>query len=193
MKVITISRDYGAGGHSIGTKVAETLGIEFYDRDIIKETALEMGMDPGMLEADEERITKGDSFLRAITPISFDYKDSIFNYERNIIVKIASEGPCVILGRCAGDILQKEGIDCLNVYLYADQVHCAKRVGELLGTQDLNVIAKEMKKRNAARNSYFTYYTGKHLADARNWHMVLDTGILGYETCVKLICDAALA
>ena len=191
MKVITISRDYGAGGHSIGQKVAETLGIEFYDKDIIKETALAMGMSPENVEAAEERITKGDSFIRAITPISFDYKDTIFNYERNVIKKIASEGPCVILGRCAGEILQENEIECLNVYLYADRLHCAKRVGELLGTEDLNVIAKEMKKKNAARNAYFTYYTGKHLQDTKNWHMSLDTGVLGYDTCVKLICEAA--
>ena len=191
MKVITISRDYGAGGHSIGTKVAEQLGIEFYDKDIIKETALAMGMDPGQLADAEEHITKGDSFLRAITPISFDYKDTIFNYEREVIEKIASKGPCVILGRCAGDILMKEGIDCLNVYLFADVVHCARRVGELLHTNDVNVIAKAMKKENASRNSYFSYYTGKQMKDVKNWHLTLDTGFLGYETCIQIICTAA--
>ena len=191
MKVITISRDYGAGGHSIGKRVAKILGIEFYDKDIIKEAALAMGMAPESLEAAEEHITKADSFIRAITPISFDYKDTIFNYEREVIVNIASKGPCVILGRCAGDILQEKGIDCLNVYLYADTIHCAKRVGELLNTDDLNVIAKEMKKQNHTRNAYFSYYTGKQLKDAKNWHMVLDTGTLGYDLCAKLIAEAA--
>ena len=105
MKVITISREYGAGGHSIGTKVAEELGIEFYDKDIIKEAARAMGMSPDQLAAADEHITKADSFIRAITPISFDYKDTIFNYERDFILKTASKGPCVILGRCAGEIL----------------------------------------------------------------------------------------
>ena len=191
MKVITISRDYGAGGHSIGTRVAEALGIEFYDKDIIKGTALAMGMAPEIIASAEEHITKGDSFLRAITPISFDYKDTIFHYEREVIEKIAAKGPCVILGRCAGEILMEKGIDCLNVYLYADVVHCAKRVGEILGTDDLNIIAKTMKKQNASRNAYFSYYTGKQLKDVKNWHMALDTGALGYETCVQIICKAA--
>ena len=191
MKVITISREYGAGGHSIGTKVAQMLGIEFYDKDIIKETALAMGMTPEEVEKGEEQITKRDSFLRAITPISFDYKDTIYSYEREVIEKIAAKGPCVILGRCAGEILMDKGIDCLNIYLYADNFHCAKRVGELLGTDDLGVISKTMKKKNASRNAYFSYYTGKQLNDVRNWHMVLNTGELGYETCVEIICKAA--
>ena len=191
MKVIAISRDFGAGGHSIGRKVANKLGITFYDKDIIKEAALALGMDPGMIAKAEEHITKGDSFLRAITPISFDYKDTIFHYEREVIVKIAAKGPCVILGRCAGDILMEQGMECLNVYLFADAVHCARRVGELLHTNDVNVIAKEMKRQNASRNAYFSYYTGKQMKDSKNWHMTLDTGVLGYDACTDIICRAA--
>ena len=191
MKVITISRIYGAGGHSVGRKVAEELGIEFYDKDIIKETALAMGLDPNNIRSDEEHITKADTFIRAISPISYDYKNTIFNYEREVILKVASEGPCVILGRCAGEILQEEGIDCLNILLFADSIHCGKRVGEILQTDDISAIAKAMKRENASREAYFTRYTGKHLLDSKNWHMTLDTGVLGYDTCVKIICDAA--
>jgi len=191
MKVITISREYGAGGHSIGEKVAEKLGIEFYDKDIIKGAAQAMGMSPDNLKAADETITKRDSFIRAITPISFDYKDTIYNYEKEFILKVAAQGPCVILGRCAGEILQEENIECLNVFLYADAIHRAKRVGEILGTNDANVIARQMKKKSSSRDAYFNYYTGKHLEDVKNWHMSLDTGALGYDTCIDLICQAA--
>lgn len=191
MKVITISRVYGAGGHSVGRTVAERLGIEFYDKDIIKSTALAMGLDPDSIRTDEEHITKADSFIRAITPISYDYKNTIFTYERSVILKIASEGPCVILGRCAGEILQEEGIDCLNVLLFADSIHCGKRIGEIMQTDDVGVIAREMKRQNASREAYFTRYTGKHLMDTKNWHMTLDTGVLGFDTCAKIICEAA--
>lgn len=191
MKVITISRQYGAGGHSIGKKVAKILGIEFYDRDIIKETALAMGMSPDTVKADEETITKGDSFIRAITPISFDYKNTIYNIEKEVILKIASQGPCVILGRCAGEILKEKNIDCLNVFLYADAERRVKRVGELLGTDDPNVIARQMKKTGNSRDQYYYYHTGKHLDDVKNWHMSLDTGTLGYDTCIELVCQAA--
>lgn len=190
MKVITINREYGAGGHSIGTRVAKQLGIEFYDKDIIKDAARAMGLAPEKIETAEEHITKRDAFIRAITPIAFDYKDTIFNYEKEFITRIASQEPCVILGRCAGEILLEAGIDCLNVYLYADTVHRAKRIGEILGTDDLNIISREMKKQTASRNSYYTYYTGKHLGEAKNFHLCLDTGTLGYDKCVQLICDA---
>ena len=191
MKVITISREYGAGGHSIGEKVAEKLGIEFYDKDIIKEAAQAMGMSPDKLAGSDEKITKGDSFIRAITPISFDYKDTIYNYEKEFILKVAQQGSCVILGRCAGEILMEEGIACLNVFLYADAVHRAKRVGEILGTDDTGVIVRQMKKQAHSRDAYYNYYTGKHLEDVKNWHMVLDTGTLGYDACIELICQAA--
>ena len=184
-------REYGAGGHSVGKKVAEKLGVEFYDKDIIKETARIMGMTPEEVKEGEEKITKGDSFLRAITPISFDYKDTIYNYEREVIEKIAAKGPCVILGRCAGEILLNKGVDCLNVFLYADIVHCAKRAAELLGTDDMNFVYKDMKKRNASRNTYYQYYTGKQLGDSKNWHIVLNTGELGFDTCADIICLAA--
>ena len=169
MKVITISRVYGAGGHSIGKKVAETLGIEFYDKDIIKETALAMGIDPELIKAAEEHITKGDTLLRAISPISYDYKNTIFNYERNAIVKIASEGPCVILGRCADDILAKAGIPSLNVFLYADDIHRAARVSELIGSTNPNEIQKKMQKTDFARHAYYEQFTGKHWGNIRNY------------------------
>lgn len=191
MKVITISREYGAGGHSIGKSVAKELGIEFYDKDIIKETADALGMSPDKIARSEEHITKGDSFIRAINPISYDYKDTIYNYEKDIIVRIAQEGPCVILGRCAGEILQENTIDCLNIYLFADAAHLAKRVGEILETTDANIIAKEMKRQAASRNAYYTYHTGKHMGEAKNWHLTLDTGALGFDMCTKLICMAA--
>ena len=191
MKVITISREYGAGGHSIGQKVGASLGIEFYDKDIIKETALALGMSPDTVEDAEEKITKGDSFIRAITPISFDYKDTIYNYEKEFILKVAKKGPCVILGRCAGEILLEENIECLNVFLYADEIHRAKRVREILGTDDPNTILRTMKKKSHSREAYYTYYTGKRLGELKNWHMSLDTGALGYDACIDLICRAA--
>jgi len=191
MKVITISRDYGSGGHSIGTRVADELGIEFYDKDIIKNTARAMGLAPEEVKDMEEQRTVGDSILRVISPVSFDYKNDIFNTEREVVAQIASKKPCVILGRCAGEILREAGIDCLKVYLFADAQHCSKRVSEILNTDDPNVIAKAIKKKNSLRNAYFTYYTGKHMKDSKNFDISLDTGTLGYDACVRIICEAA--
>ena len=190
MKIITLCREYGAGGHSIGRRVAEELGIEIYDKDIIGHSAAALGIDPGQVEAEEEGISRSEAFLRAITPISYERKDALYDTECAVIRDLAAKGPCVFLGRCADAVLQEAGIDCLRVYLYGDDDHRAKRVGELIGSKDPAEIQKAMKKTDQARRSYYTHYTGKTWGDHRNFHLCLDTGALGYETCVKLICDA---
>lgn len=193
MKIITICREYGAGGHSIGRKVAEQLGIEFYDRDIIKATAGTLGIDPEQLEQEEEMISRSESFLRSITPISYDRKAAIYDIQRDVILEIAKKGPCVILGRCADAVLEEAGIPSLDVFLYADDAHRAVRIGELEGLTSPSDIQRSMKKNDHDRRSYYTHYTGRFWGDRRNFNLMLDTGTLGYETSIRLICEAASA
>ncbi len=193
MKIITLCREYGAGGHSIGRKVAAELGIELYDKDIIAETARTLGIDPSQLEEEEEVISRAESFIRSITPISYDRKDAIYDIQRSVILEIVKKGPCVILGRCADALLEEAGIESLDVFLYADEAHRAQRVGELHHTQNASEIARIMKKEDHDRRNYYTHYTGRFWGDRRNFDLMLDTGSLGYDTCVKLICEAARA
>lgn len=191
MKVITLSREYGAGGHSIGREVAKRLGIEFYDKDIIKGVALKSGIEESLIANEGEEISKAESFIRAITPISYDQKDLIYETEKTVIEDIAKKGPCVILGRCADIILKEAGIDCLNVFLYADDTSRIKRVGELLNTKNEAEILKAMKKTDHNRHSYYTYFTYQKWGDYKNYNLMLDSGALGYEKCIDLIIDAA--
>lgn len=191
MKVIAVSREYGAGGHSIAVEVAERLGVEFYDRDIIKNAAKESGIDPELLEKSEESISRADSFIRTISPISYDQADAIFNAEKQVIIEIAKKGPCVILGRCADVILKEAGIDCLSVLLYADVEAREKRVGELIGSDKKAEIDKAIKKVDHNRHSHYAYFTDKHWGDYKNYNIMLDTGALGYERCIDMIVDAA--
>ncbi len=190
MKIITLCREYGAGGHSIGRKVAAELGIEIYDRDIIEQSAAALGIDPGQLEAEEEGISRRETFLRAITPISYERKDAMYDAECAVIRDLAKKGPCVFLGRCADAVLQEAGIDCFRVFLYGDERHRSKRVGELIGSTNPSEIQRALKKTDQARRSYYTHYTGKTWGDHTNFHLCLDTGVLGYDNCVKLICEA---
>ena len=193
MKVITISREYGAGGHSIGTRVAKELGIEFYDKDILRETAKAAGIDISNVESEEEQISLAQSIIRSITPVSYDPKESLYEIQQKVISEIAAKGPCVILGRLADFILEEAGIDSLNVFIYADDLHRAKRVGELLNTDNISEIQKKMKKMDRARHAYYTHFTGKRWDDCHNFDLTLNSGALGYEACVKLICEAAKA
>lgn len=192
MKIITLCREYGAGGHSIGRKVAQELGIAFYDKDIIRGAAEAAGIDPGQIEAEEELLTGSEVFFRAISPIAYDQKDLIYDVQRRLILDIARRGACVILGRCADAILEEAGIESLDVFLYADTAHRMKRVGELIGSDDMGEITHAMRKADHARHSYYKNYTGRHWGDYRNFDLLLDTGSLGYETCIRLICQAAM-
>ena len=195
MKIITISREYGAGGHSIGKQVAEKLGIQFYDRDIVRETAKASGLDTELIENEEEDVTKTDSILKSICSASSTYfhdtQEVIHDVQQAIILRFAQEGPCVILGRCADEILRENGIDSLNVFIHADEIHRAVRVSQLTGITDATEIQKLMAKKDSSRHTYYSRYTGKKWGDSRNYHLSLDSGILGYELCAKFITEAA--
>ncbi len=190
--IITISREYGAGGHSIGRNVAKELGIEFYDRDIIKAVVKESGLDTPDVERVEEEITRTEAFLRLISPASYvDQQDTIRALEQHIMIELAMKGPCVILGRCADDIMSRAGIPSLDVFLYASDIHRAARVGEIIGSKNPTEIQKKMQKTDLARRTYYEQFTGKRWGDSRNYTLSLDSGILGYDACTHLICEAA--
>ena len=190
--IITISRDYGAGGHSIARRVAEKLGIELYDRDIIRDTVKNSGLDTSVIEHEEEEISRMDAFLRKITPAAYvDRREAIHEIERKVILTLASKGPCIILGRCADDILDRAGVDSLNVFIYADDLQRAARISEIIGSKNPSDIQKAMKKTDAARRSYYQQFTGRRWGDYHNYNLMLDSGLLGYDACVNMICDAA--
>lgn len=196
-RVITISREYGAGGHSIGCQVAERLGIPFYDKDIVRETAKASGFDPELIKSEEEDIQKADSIFKTICAVSSNYyndtQDAIHDVQKAIIQRLAMQGSCVILGRCADEILREAGIESLNVFIHADDVHRAVRVSEMIGSSNATEIQKLMAKKDNGRHTYYNRYTGKKWGDSRNYHMTLDSGMLGYETCIQLIVEAAKA
>ena len=190
--IITISREYGAGGHSIGKGVAEALGVAFYDRDIIKAAAKESGEEMPDIERVEEELTRTGIIMRMLAPNSYrDQHDNIHSIEHSIILDFASKGTCVILGRCADDIMEKAGIPSLNVFLYASDIHRAVRVSELIGSTNPNEIQKKMQRTDTARRAFYEHFTGKRWGDSRNYTLSLDTGVLGYDTCIELICEAA--
>ncbi len=190
MKIITISREYGACGRTIAKGVAEKLGIEVYDKDISRETAAQSGLDYDYIEAEAERISRTETILRRITPISYDEKDALFEMQRDIILNFASKGPCVIVGRCADAILEEAGYDPFKVFLHGDIIFRAIRVSELLSTKDPALISKAIQKTDHERATYTRRYTGKSWGDYRNYDLMLNVGTLGKEKCVDLIVSS---
>ena len=138
-------------------------------------------------------ISATESILRNITPISYDQKDYIYETQRSVILDLAKQGPCVILGRCADVVLHDAGIETLNVYIYSDEAHRAERISGYLNTTDTAEIVRAMKKKDRARRSYYEHYTGQHWGDCHNYDITLNSGSLGVEACVQLICAAVKA
>jgi len=191
MKIITLNREYGAGGHSVGITVAKRLGIEFYDRDILAALAKERGIDISDAKDVSEDISVTENILRAITPISYNPTEEIFEQQREFLLKIASKGSCVILGRCANVILREAGFDTLDVFIYADDAHRMNRVSELIGSDRLKDVLKEIRRKDYSRRNFYKSCTGHNWADCRDYHMMLDSGLLGYDRCIDLIVEAA--
>ena len=194
-KIITISREFGAGGHTIGKRVAQELGIEFYDRDIVRETAKASGFDPELIENEGEDVSRADSILKTICSASslqfHDTQEVIHDVQQAIIVQLAQKGPCVILGRCADDILRESDMEVLNVFIHADDLHRAVRISEMTGITNATELQKLLKRVDSGRQVYYNHYTGKKWGDPHNYHMSLDSGTLGYDLCVQLIVEAA--
>lgn len=192
-KIVTISREYGAGGTSIGTRVAEALGIPFYDRDIMKETAKASGYELELIREGDEDISLTNSILKTLCPnVHFnDPQDAIYEVQKAVVQKFALEGPCVILGRCADIALKEAGIESLNVFIHADEIHRAVRITELTGVTDPAELKKMLQKKDKSRHNFYTHYAAKHWGDSRNYHLSLDSGVLGYDKCVEMIVAAA--
>ena len=193
-KVITISSEYGAGGHSIGLKLAEQLGIPLYDKEIMEETAKASGFDVELIESEEEDVSMRTSIMKSICAVSsnyyFDTQDAIHDVQKAIIQNFAKKGPCIIIGRCADEVLKEAGIESFNVFIHADDVHRAVRVSEITGSNNATEIQKLMTKKDNKRHNYYNHYTKKKWGDGRNYHLTLDSGKLGYDLCVKLIAEA---
>mgnify|MGYP004444636265 CR=1 FL=1 len=192
--IITISRECGSGGTSIAKMVAEKLGLEIYDKDIVRETVKSSGLEEQLVKKEEEERPAAESFWRVLSSYSGSYyndtQDEIHDLQKAIILKFAKQGPCIIIGRCADVILKQAGFDCLNVFIYADELHCAVRAGEITGIRNATELQKFMTRKNAGREAYYHHYTGKKWGDAHNYDMVLNSGTLGYEMCVDMIVEA---
>ena len=163
-KVITISREYGAGGHTIGKRVAQELGIEIYDKDIVRETVRASGFETEVVQEEEEDVSKASTFLKSLCSSSVHYRDPqevIHEVQTAVILQFAKKGPCVILGRCADDILREIDMDVLNVFIHADDLHRAVRISEMTGITNATELQKLMAKKDSSRRNYYEHYTHK--------------------------------
>ena len=192
VSVITIGRQYGSGGSELGQILADKLGYAFYDKDIIEMTAGTTGYSSNYVGEHQESLTNSliyDLVNHMYTfPETESPKDKIFDAQSKVIKEIAEKGHCVIVGRCADQIL-KDRTDCLNVFLHAPLTNRIKRVmskKNLTEKEAKNLILKEERRR--ADN--YHYYTRQIWGASANYHLSLDTS-LGYDYVMDVILETA--
>ena len=178
--VITMAREYASGGSEIAQAVADKLGIPLYNKELITLAAKKSGLTEEAIAASENQR-------------SGSLADQVYILQSNVIKELASQGPCVILGRC-GDYVLRERPNVLRTFVYAP---VADRVGRAKVRPDAKEMPDRMwesqlAKHDRARASYYNYYTENRWGEAKNYDLCLNAA-LGLDTCADLIVDAAKA
>lgn len=195
--IITIGRQYGSGGNEIGRKLAEELGIDFYDKNILRMNSDESGIKESYFHLADEKA--GNRLLyRIISGMTPELRepsfgsdlisaDNLFRFQSEVIRKLAEEESCVIVGRCADYVLEDmDGIDLVRVFIYADMEARIRRVKEkeLYAPED---VKKNVKRIDKERRNYYRYYTGRGWADPENYDLLVNTSTAGIKGSVRLI------
>ena len=189
--VITISREFGSGGRTIGRQLADRLGYRFYDRELVDEVAKRSGFSPEFIEENGEYANAKSSLLfylataRQYTAENLSTNDQLYVFQAKLIEELAESGRCVIVGRCA-DYILRERTDCLHVFICADMESRAKRIVERYG-ENKKSPEKRLNEKDQKRKVYYRNYTGRLWGQAQNYDLCLNTAELGFEKCVRVI------
>ena len=197
-KIITISREFGSGGRSIGREVANRLGIPFYDKELVEQIALESGFSTAFVEENGEHSPGRSRFAYAFSHQSvpgvmngMSTADFLWTIQCNVIMQLADQGPCVIVGRNA-DYILKDRPDCLDVFIHADMEYRADRIVRLYGESEKSPETR-LQEKDKRRMINYQHYTGRTWGQAHNYDLCLNSGTLGIEACVDLIVAMAKA
>lgn len=208
-KIITISREYGSGGRLIGKLVAESLGYDFYDKEIIDMAAQESGLSPDFIKKTEQNLSSGflynlllgSSYSGTANGASsingtqmLPLADQVFNAERKVILDLAKKGNCVIVGRCADYILNtSDEIDSkslLNVFIYGNLEEKLKRI-ETLYKEPEQAAKKTIQQIDKRRANHYNTFTEATWGDRKNYDIMINSSTAGIEETARLISEIA--
>ena len=195
--IITIGRQFGSGGREIGEMLAKNYGINCYDKELLSRAAKESGFCEEMIQNHDERPTNSFLYNLVMDTYSFGYNASsfvdmpishkVFLAQFDTIKKIAEEGPCVIVGRCA-DYALSDFDNVLNIFIHADEESKIKRIKERFADVKTDDQARDMmNKKDKQRQSYYNYYSSKKWGRADSYDLSINSSILGIEGTVKFI------
>ena len=192
--VITIARQYGSGGRTVGQMLAKELNVEYYDKDLIRKASEESGINEALFaNADEQSKGLFKAFKKknyggeVLSPSSnqFTSNENLFNYQAKIIRDLADRESCIIIGRAA-DYILKDRKDVISVFVHAPKDFLMEQAAKKHSMSNKE-LEKYISKIDKNRAEYYKAHTGREWTDARNYDLCLDSSKLGFEKCVEEI------
>ncbi len=192
--VITIARQYGSGGRTVGQMLAKELGVEYYDKDLIIKASEESGINIALFaDADEKsknifkRFKKKNYGGEVLSPSdkNFNSEENLFNYQAKIIRELAEKESCIIIGRAA-DYILKDRDDVISVFVHAPQWFLLEQAAKKVSKKGKD-LEKYIARIDKERAEYYKNHTGREWTDARNYDLCLDSSKLGFDKCVEEI------
>lgn len=190
--IIVIGRQFGSGGRLVGRKLAEKLGVDYFDKELLAETARNYGINPELLAAGEER---RPSRWRSILGLAYGTADlsqsgfsreKIYAWQSDVIRGVAERGACVIVGRTA-DYVAREYPGLASVFLHAPVDVRARHIVERGEAADVEAAAEMARRHDRLREAYYNYFTGRHWGRADNYHLSVDASAMSPATLVDLL------
>ena len=195
---ITIGRSFGAGGRAVGRLLADRLGIEYYDKELLVQAASRAGMDCGLFEKNDER---APGFLAGVMPMSMGYSplawyagpgaagsQAVYTAQSDFIRHLADTRPCVIVGRTA-DYVLRDRPNVLSVFLHAPEDECIRRILRRDDCQCPDKARQLLRKTNRLRAEFYNFYTDRTWGAADTYHLTLDSSALTTEDTVDTIIE----
>ncbi len=190
-RIITISREFGSGGRTIGEQAAEKLGIPCYDADLIQKIAEESGLSHDYVEEMSEHASYRNTIRTTVnaewSSENFALGNYLWSVQSKVIKDLAENESCIIVGRCA-DFILREQDSLLTVFIHADFDKRVERVVEMYG-ETSEAPEKRVKEKDKRRRTYYRFNTDMEWGQAEHYHICLDSGVLGIDKCVQILCE----
>lgn len=189
-RILTISREFGSGGRTIGRQTAARLDLPCYDQELIAQLARESGFTEDYVAEQSEYALRGGWLANALAGRSeqgVSSQDYLWIIQRQMILALAEKGPCVIVGRCADFILQ-DAADCLTAFVHAAPAWRAQRIAAVYG-ETAQAPEKRVLEKDKRRAAYYQFYTDRKWGQARYYDIALDSGVLGIDRCTELFAS----
>ncbi len=192
--LVTIGREYGSGGHEVGKRLAQKLGVEFYDKELLELASKESGLSRELFEHHDEKPVNSLLYSLSVNPYSINtvagvpelpITQKLFLAQFHTIQKLAKEKDCVIVGRCADYALQ-DMPDVVNVFVHAPLDTRIQTVMERTGEKS-NQARDSILRTDKKRASYYNSYSNKKWGSLQSYHLSLDSSVLGLDGCVEMI------